>query len=320
MAQHSGNIVRHDGIINGGGVGSSPASGAMVPKAGFRGDVKVSSQVLDTLVKVTHDHITLRKRHMLANDVVNTLGSTSQIAAMAIDGSDLNLTNMLHLNADRDVLVSGFSGMGKGGNSKTFGPNEAHSTAGVAINGGVGKAKIPLQPERLKLSLGLVNSGLGVKFMLLKRKNGKLPELLVVQGSNPGAPAGDVSGHKKQLFAPLPFSMKTLGGIPNPQIAHNVNELFCRTRSSLLVALRLSIGRAVSAPNALRRKIQLHMKDRENMDMHVSVITILVPIALGRQYGELPLQQRKALLGVGLPIAYQPHCFVAQASPQFWVL
>ncbi len=200
VTQHSRDIVRHDGIINGGGVRSSPASGAMVPETGSRGNVKVTSHVLDTLVEITHDHITLRKRHMLANDVVHTLGGTSKIAAMAIDGSDLNLTNMLHLNADRDVLVTGFGGMGKGGNSKPFGPNEAHSPAGVAITSGVGTAKIPLKPESLKVSLGLVNFGLGVQLVLLNGQERERPKLLVVKGPNARTPAGDVGRDQSKML------------------------------------------------------------------------------------------------------------------------
>ncbi len=81
---------------------------------------------------------------------------------MAIDGRDLHLPNVLHLSTDGDMLVTGFRGMGKGGDSKTSGPHEAHPSAGIPVNRSVSKTKKSLQAEGLKISFGLVNPGMSV--------------------------------------------------------------------------------------------------------------------------------------------------------------
>jgi hypothetical protein len=120
--QNCSDIVRHDSVVNRGGVGSSPTSGPMVSKTGFRSDLKSAAHVLDTLIEVTHYYVALSQRHMLRNDVVHTLCGAIQIATVAIYGGDLNLTNMLYPNADGDVFISCFCGMGKRGDRETFGP------------------------------------------------------------------------------------------------------------------------------------------------------------------------------------------------------
>ncbi len=101
--------------------------------------------------------------------------------------------------------------------------------------------KKALQAKRLQVSPGLVSSGFGVQLVFLDSKDGKFSKLLIVESSNPGSPAGDVGGNQKKMFAHLPFTTKALGGIPNPQIAHNVDDLSCRTRSCILFTLRLFV-------------------------------------------------------------------------------
>ncbi len=118
---------------------------------------------------------------MLLRYAVDAFGSAGEVSTVPIEGSDLDLTNMLHLNADGDVFMNGNSGMGKRGDREALGPNMADSPAGVPITGGVGKSKESLQPEVFEVPLSLINAGNGVEFVLLDRKDGEFPKFFVVQ-------------------------------------------------------------------------------------------------------------------------------------------
>ncbi len=115
-SQQSRNIVRHDGIVNGGGMGSRPTSGTMVSEDGHGGSFESFLHHLDTLVEIPHDDITLSKRAMLLRYAVDAFGSAGEVSTVPIERSDLDLTNMLHLYADGNVLMHGLSGVGKGSN------------------------------------------------------------------------------------------------------------------------------------------------------------------------------------------------------------
>ena len=138
------NVVRHNSKVNSGRVKPSPTSGPVVPEDRSGDGLKVSPHVLDTLIEISHDNIVLSERDVSVNDVVNTLGGAAQIAAMPINRRDLNMTDVLHLNADRDVLQIGARGMRKSGDGEPFGPNEPHSSTRVVVTSGVGKSEMTL--------------------------------------------------------------------------------------------------------------------------------------------------------------------------------
>ena len=238
-----------------------------MPEDGLRRDIKVSPHVIDTLVKITHDNITLRERQMLANDVVHTLGGTSKITAMAIYGRDLNLANVLHLNANGDVLKVGLGGVGEGGDSETFRPDEAHSPTGVALRGGASKTKETLQPERLQIPLGLVDFKIGVQLMLLDGQERERAKLFIVKGTNAGTPAGDVGRDQSKMLTQLSFALEAFGGVPNTIMASNVREMFCHAR---FFAVSACSRQTVTAPIALRKSIHTKLRPAGGAEMRRS--------------------------------------------------
>ncbi len=109
------------------------------------------------------------------------------------------MSNVLQLNADRDVLKVSLGGVGKGGDRETFRPDEAHSPTGVAIRGGAGKTKEPWQSKRLQIPLGLVDFDFGVQLVLLNGQKGEFSKLLVVKGPNARTPTGDVGRDQSKM-------------------------------------------------------------------------------------------------------------------------
>ncbi len=253
-SQHSRNIVRHNGVVNGGGVRSRPTGGPMVSEGRPGSSLKSSLHDLDTLIKVPHDHITLSKRAMFLRYAVNALGGAGKVSTVSIEGSDLDLTNVLHLYADGNVLMNGLRGMGKGGDREALGPNKADSPTRVPVTGGVGKAKEPLQPEGFKVPLSLINAGNGVEFVLLNRKDGEFPKLFVVQRTDARTPAGYVRRNHQKMLTLLTFPREALSMIPHPKNTHNVDEQFCRARFTMLLDLSSSAVGPVLAPLAPRGK------------------------------------------------------------------